>query len=161
MQPISGRIPDDLYDWLSSTSFSGATTMSDKLRVAISTLRRVHEGGESVFELAQLYREHGSAAKQALAQLEQNEGLHSEVLNVLHEHLPVMLAQIQATHVNNVDEAQALEQQAVKRTFTLSETLLRQAITKEAQAYDAQVVRNNMQNLLELVEAIRSIEKNG
>ena len=34
MMPVSGRIPEELYQWLSVTPLEGATTMSDKLRVA-------------------------------------------------------------------------------------------------------------------------------
>lgn len=44
MEPLSARIPSDLYLWLAQLQVEGATTNSDKLRVLLGQLKRHHDG---------------------------------------------------------------------------------------------------------------------
>jgi predicted DNA-binding protein len=44
MIPVSGRLPEELYQWLSTLSLEGATTVSDRIRIAVATLKRLHDG---------------------------------------------------------------------------------------------------------------------
>ena len=44
MEPLSARIPSDLYLWLAQLQVEGATTNSDKLRVLLGQLMRQHDG---------------------------------------------------------------------------------------------------------------------
>src|SRR5215217_3446124 len=44
MEPLSARIPSDLYGWLAQLQVEGATTNSDKLRVLLGQLKRQHDG---------------------------------------------------------------------------------------------------------------------
>jgi hypothetical protein len=44
MEPLSARIPGDLYLWLAQLRVEGATTNSDKLRVLLGQLKRQHDG---------------------------------------------------------------------------------------------------------------------
>jgi len=44
MEPLSARIPSDLYLWLAQLHVEGATTNSDKLRILLSQLKRQHDG---------------------------------------------------------------------------------------------------------------------
>ena len=44
MEPLSARIPSDLYLWLAQLQVEGATTNSDKLRVLLGQLKRQHDG---------------------------------------------------------------------------------------------------------------------
>lgn len=44
MEPLSARIPSDLYLWLAQLPVEGATTNSDKLRVLLSRIKRQHDG---------------------------------------------------------------------------------------------------------------------
>ncbi|MBL8303654.1 MAG: hypothetical protein JNM26_12880, partial [Ideonella sp.] len=44
MEPLSARIPSELYLWLAQLQVEGATTNSDKLRVLLGQLKRQHDG---------------------------------------------------------------------------------------------------------------------
>jgi hypothetical protein len=156
MLPISGRIPDDLYEWLSTTSFADAATVSDKLRIAIATLRRLHDGASDYMGTLEMYRDLGRRSRERFAQLEREIAGHSEVLATLSEHLPALLAMLHASVPATVKDAKGLEQALVQRTFQLCETLLRQAATRDAAAYDPQVIQRNMNRLIELARILPS-----
>ena len=91
MMPLSGRIPDELYQWLATASFDGATTMSDKLRVAITTLKQLHEGDTDYSGALSLHRDLCGNTRRQLAELEPRHG-HSEVLSTVIEHAPAIAA---------------------------------------------------------------------
>lgn len=161
MLPISGRIPDDLYQWLSTTSFADAATVSDKLRIAIATLRRLHDGESDYLTTLEMYRDLGRRNRERLSELEREAGRHSEVLATLSEHLPALLAMLHASSPASVQDAKRLEQTLVQRTFQLCETLLRQAATREAAAYDPQVIQRNTGRLIELARVLSSTPMKG
>lgn len=154
MVPISGRLPDDLYDWLSTFIVDGATTLSDKLRVAVANLKRLHEGDSDYIGALAMYRDLGRDTREHIAALERDTGEHSEVLAAMLEHLPALLAALNAAQPRTVNEAQQLEEALLRRTMLLAETLLRQAVTSGAAAYDPQVVSRNAGRLLELARII-------
>lgn len=156
MTPISGRLPDDLYAWLSTLPLEDATTLSDKLRVAVLNLKRMHEGGSDYLGALSMYRDLGRSTREQIAQLERESGQHSEVLAAFVEHLPALLAMLHASQAPSPEAARELEAMLVRRTFQLCETLLRQAVTERAAAYDEQVVRANAARLLELAHLISS-----
>lgn len=156
MTPISGRLPDNLYAWLSTLPLEDATTLSDKLRVAVHNLKRMHEGGSDYLGALSMYRDLGRSTREQIAQLERQSGQHSEVLAAFVEHLPALLAMLHASQVSSPEAARELEATLVRRTFQLCETLLRQAVTERAAAYDEQVIRANATRLLELAHLISS-----
>lgn len=154
MVPISARLPDDLYNWLSTFPLEGATTLSDKLRVAVTNLKRMHDGDSDYIDGLSMYRDLGRGTREHIANLERDTGEHSEVLGALMEHLPALIATLHAAQPGTVDEAQRLEANLVKRTLQLTETLLRQAVTANAAAYDPKVVTAHADRLLELARMI-------
>ena len=153
MTPISGRIPDDLYQWLSMTSLEGATTMSDKLRVAVATLKRLQDGDADYNGALAMHRDLQGGARRQFAQLEPRHG-HSEVLASIMEHSPAISAALTSAQVNGLPDARRLEDQLTQRCLQLAESLLRQAITREARAYDGQVVARHALPLIELATII-------
>jgi hypothetical protein len=154
MVPISGRLPDDLYQWLSTFFIEGATTISDKMRVAVANLKRVHDGDSDYVGALAMYRDLGRTTRERIATLERDHGEHSEVLATLLEHVPALMAALNAAQPSTVEEARQLEDVLVRRTMQLCETLLRQAVTTQAAAYDPQVVSKNADRLLELARLI-------
>ena len=126
--PVSGRIPEDLYQWLSSTPLDGATTMSDKLRVAVATLKRMQDGDADYNGALAMHRDLGSNARQQLAQLEPANG-HSEVLSSIMEHAPAIAAALTSAQIKGLPDAIQLEALLTQRSLQLAESLLRQAIT--------------------------------
>ena len=154
MVPISARLPDDLYDWLSTLPVEGATTLSDKLRVAVANLKRMHDGDSDYVGGLAMYRDLARGTREHISALERDTGEHSEVLAALLEHIPALMAALNAAQPKSVGEAQQLEETLVRRTMQMAETLLRQAVTSQAAAYDPQVVARNAGRLLELARII-------
>lgn len=154
MVPISGRLPDDLYAWLSTFLVDGATTTSDKVRIAVANLKRMHDGDSDYLDALAMYRDLGRGTRAQIAALEGDTGEHSEVLAALLEHLPALLATLNAAQPRTVQEAAQLEDVLVRRTLRLSETLLRQAVTPRAAAYDPDVVGRHAASLLELARLV-------
>lgn len=156
MVPISGRIPDDLYEWLSTFIVEGATTLSDKMRVAVANLKRMHDGDSDYVGALGMYRDLSRGTRETISALERDTGEHSEVLAAMLEHIPALMAALNAAQPGNVGEAQQLEETLVRRTMQLAETLLRQAVTSGAAAYDPQVVARNAGRLLEVARIIHA-----
>lgn len=154
MMPVSGRIPEDLHLWLSSTPLEGATTMSDKLRVAVATLKRLQDGDADYNDALAMHRDLGGNARRQLAQLEPAHG-HSEVLATIMEHAPAISAGLTSAQVKGLPDAIKLEDQLTQRCLQLAENLLRQAVTQQARAYDGQVVIKHAQALIELARIIQ------
>ena len=154
MVPISGRLPDNLYAWLSTYPVEGAATVSDKVRVAVTHLKRTYEGDSNYLGALNMYRDLGRTTRQQIAAVELTERIHSDVLAALMEHLPALMATLNAAQVNSLESARALESQLVRRTMQLAETLLRQAITTHAAAFDGNVINQNVARVCELTRLI-------
>jgi hypothetical protein len=152
MVPISGRLPDDLYEWLATTTMEDAATVSDKVRVAVAHLRRTYEGDSEYLSALNLYRDLGRTTREAVAKLEVEEQRHSEVLAAFFEHLPALMATLNSAQVESVDAAKQLEAQLVRRAMQLTETLMRQSVTTQAAAFDGSVIRKNVSQVRELAE---------
>jgi hypothetical protein len=153
MVPVSGRIPEDLYQWLATHSLEGAATMSDKLRVAVSTLKRLHDGDSEYNDALALIRDMGRSTRESLVSLEQNYG-HSEVTAAIHEHSLAMTASLVSAQIATLEDAVKLEERLVRRAMQLSEALLRQAITNQASAFDSAVILNHCMKVVELVRVL-------
>ncbi len=154
MVPISGRLPDDLYDWLATTQMEDAATVSDKVRVAVAHLRRTYMGDSEYIGALNLYRDLGRSTREAVAKLEVSEQTHSEVLAAFFEHVPALMATLNSAQVPSVEIAKQLESQLARRAMQLAETLLRQAITSQAAAFDGHVVRRHIAQVKELAQLI-------
>ena len=155
MMPVSGRIPEELYQWLAATPLEGATTMSDKLRVAVATLKRMHDGDADYNGALAMHRDFGGNVRRQLAQIEPEHG-HSEVLTTIMEHSPAIAAAITSAQINGLADARKLEDQLTQRSLQLAEGLLRQAITRQARAYTGDVVTKHAQSLIELALIIHT-----
>jgi hypothetical protein len=160
MVPISGRIPEDLYQWLATAQLEGAATLSDKLRVAVATLKRLNDGDSDYMGALSMCRDLARGTRERVATLEPEHG-HSEVLAAITEHVPALAASLNSAQVRTLEDAKALEDQLVKRSMQLAETLLRQALTIDASAYDGQVIRKNTKRLAELAKVISSTPDKG
>jgi hypothetical protein len=155
MMPVSGRIPEELYQWLSTTPMDGATTVSDKLRVAVTNLKRLQDGDTDYSGALAMHRDFGSNVRRQLAKLEPEHG-HSEVLTTIMEHTPAISAAITSAQINDMHDARKLEDQLTQRSLQLAESLLRQAVTRHSRAYDGNVVINHAQSLIELALIIHN-----
>ncbi|MFT3817900.1 MAG: hypothetical protein QM750_09780 [Rubrivivax sp.] len=154
MEPLSARIPSDLYLWLAQLQVEGATTNSDKLRVLLGQLKRQHDGAFDYVAAHGWARELTGRLREALVRIEGRSGRHSEVLRLFLEHLTGALALVVSTAPADEAAAAQVEDQLVRRAFALAESLLRQATTSAAAAYDPAVVRRHMAATIELAVAL-------
>jgi len=158
MEPLSARIPSDLYLWLAQLQVEGATTNSDKLRILLGQLKRQHDGALDYVAAHSWARDMTGRLREALVRTEGRTGRHSEVLNVLLEHLTTTLALAVSSAPTDEVEAAKLEDALVRRSFALCEALLRQATTTSAAAYDPAVVRRHTAATIELAATIHSLK---
>lgn len=158
MEPLSARIPSDLYLWLAQLQVDGATTNSDKLRILLGQLKRQHDG-ELDFAAAHAWaRDLSAPLRDALARIEGQGSGHSEVMNLVLDHLAGSLALVMGAKPSSASEAAALENALVRRAFSLTEGLLRQGTTTHARAHDPQVVAKHMGTTLELAQTIHTLQ---
>lgn len=141
MEPLSARIPSDLYLWLAQLQVEGATTNSDKLRVLLGQLKRQHDGALDYVAAHAWARDLMSKLREALVRNEGRTGTHSEIVSTLLDHLTAMLALVVSQAPTGDADAMAFEEALLRRAFALCDTLLRQTMTTHAAAYDPTVVR--------------------
>lgn len=150
MEPLSARIPSDLYLWLAQLQVEGASTNSDKLRVLLGLLKRQHDGALDYVAAHAWARDLMGRLRESLVRAEGRTGKHSEVVSLLLDHLTSTLALVVSQAPQNEVDAIKFEEALVRRAFALSESMLRQASTPEAAAYEPTVVRRHMGPTLEL-----------
>jgi hypothetical protein len=146
METISGRVPDDLYQWFAELHVEGAFTNSDKLRELLARMKRQHEGSLDYVSAQSWFAD--------VIALERDEGIRSEVLSTLADHLTALASTLVSAHPHTKEEAAALEEQIVKRVFAMAEALLRQGVTPRAPAYDPKVVRKHCAQTIELAKLV-------
>lgn len=156
MEPLSARIPSDLYLWLARLPVDGATTNSDKLRVLLGQLKRQYDGAMDYPTAHAWARDITAPLRDALVRTEGESGHHSEVLALLLDHVTTSVAMVMSHTPQDEAAAARLEDMLVRRTFALSASLLRQATTTDASAYDPAVVQRHMAATVELATGIHN-----
>ena len=155
MEMLSGRVPDDLYQWFATLQVDGAVTNSDKLRVLLAKLKRQYEGALDYVSALSWFRDVTAPLRQRLGVLERDHGKHSEVVTTLVEQLNALAATLVSAHPASEAEAIALEEALVRRVFGMTEALLRQAVTANAAAFDPKVVRKYSAQTIELSKLVQ------
>lgn len=159
MEPLSARIPSDLYLWLAQLKVEGASTNSDKLRVLLGQLKRQHDGAFDFVTALAWCRDLAAKPRAALAQLEADTGQHSEVLSQALEHISHAMALLMSAEIGNLAQAAQLEDKLLRRSFAHTESLLRQATTAQAAAFDPDVVQRHLGATLQLAQAIQRLKQ--
>jgi hypothetical protein len=154
MEMISGRVPDEIYRWFAELKLEGAATNSDKLRLLLAQLKRQHDGAIDYVSAQSWFRDVTAPVKVSLSRLERDEGIHSEVMLTLVEHLSALAAILVSARPSSKEEVMVLEETLVRRAFAMTEALLRQAVTEKAAAFDPKVVRNHCQQVVQLAKLI-------
>jgi len=154
MEPISARIPGDLYLWLAQLRVDGAMTNSDKLRVLLGQLKRQHDGALDYAAAHAWARELTGQLRESLVVLEGQGETHSEVLGAILDFTTAALASIVSQAPKDASQAARLEETLVRRSFALCETLLRQAVTASAAAHDPEVIRRHVATTVEIAMSL-------
>lgn len=156
MEPVSARLPSDIYLWLASLEIDGAPTNSDKIRVLLSQLKRQHDGALDITTAHNWVRELTSRVRDGSVIAEQEAGRHSDVLASILDHLTALLAVTISSSATSAADFAQLEDTLVRRSFSMTESLLRQAATTEASAFDPAVVRRHIPATLELATLLNT-----
>lgn len=158
MEPLSARIPSDVYLWLAQLQVEGAATNSDKLRVLLGQLKRQHDGAFDYVTAHAWARDLLGRLRDALVRTEGATGCHSDVMSAVLDHLSTVLALAVSHEPKDADEAALLEDALVRRSFALCESLLRQATTPAAAAFDPGVVRRHLAGTLEISRTLAKLK---
>jgi hypothetical protein len=156
MEPVSARLPGELYLWLAGLEIEGAPTNSDKIRVLLGQLKRQHDGTFDLPTAHNWVRDLMGRLRDDLVRAEQESGRHSDLLASVLEHLTALLATVIAARVAAPADAAQLEDILVRRAFSMAESLLRQGATTEASAFDPAVVRKHWRGTLELAALLNT-----
>jgi len=154
MEPVSARLPGDLYLWLASLEMEGAPTNSDKVRELLAQVKRQYDGAFDYAAAHAWVRDLTRRLSEGLVVAEVESGHHSDLLSGLLEHVTGLLALVVSARPASAAEAAQLEDALVRRVFFMANGLLRQATTAQAAAFDPGVVRRHCAPTLELADLL-------
>jgi len=154
MEPVSARLPSDLYLWLAGLEMEGAPTNSDKVRELLAQIKRQYDGAFDYAAAHAWVRDLMHRLNDGLVAAEIESGGHSDLLTGLLEHITALLALVVSARPVSAAEAAQLEDALVRRVFSMTNTLLRQATTTQAAAFDPAVVRKHYASTLELAHLL-------
>lgn len=162
MQTLSARIPTEDLDWLVGLDLQGAVSPSDKLRSLIGQLRRQHEGSLDYQRSLSWLRDLVTPFVNAIRGFEHQNRMHSEVLTLVAEAVPQIMATLLSERALGDDareRAIAVEEIVVQRCFQLLTSILRLAVTRDAACYNPKVIDAHVPPVLEIVEIIAQIRR--
>jgi hypothetical protein len=159
MQTVSIRLPEDDLAWLSDLQLPGASTPSDKLRALLAEARRRGEGTGNYVGCVALLREQVRPLLDATQELAHTQGLHSEVIAMLAQQIPELMATLIAgapAGKSSPEQAREVEARLAARAMRMLLGLLRLTITQRTPAYDPAVLDAFVPEILELAGLIRN-----
>lgn len=162
MQTVSARIPAEDLEWLATLEIQGAATPSDKLRALLSQVRRQHEGSLEYSASLQWMRDLVAPFLTAIGELEHRQGRHSEVLRLIGDWVPQLMAVLVAESRLGREpqrKAQEIEEKLLARCLQLTMGILRLGITPGADCYDPELLERALPPLIELVQVIATHRK--
>jgi hypothetical protein len=159
MQTISARIPSEDLEWLATYEMQGATTPSDKVRALVTQVRRQHEGSMDYGVSLGWMRDLVSPFVTAVGAFEHRQSRHSEVLRLVNDWVPQVMAILVAEGTLARDPQRKLveiEEKLVARVFQLLTAVLRLGVTVQADCYDPKVLEKHLPQLIELAGVVNA-----
>jgi hypothetical protein len=157
MQTVSVRIPSEDMEWLATLNLQGATTPSDKLRALVAQTRRQQEGASDYAASLSWMRDLLSSFATRIGTIEHRAGNHSELIRLLAEWAPQLMALLIAENGPGSQTPQRvlqLEERLASRVFQLMAATLRLTVTQNAACYDPKVLEKHLPQIIELVGVI-------
>ncbi|KAG9590341.1 hypothetical protein KCV01_g11892, partial [Aureobasidium melanogenum] len=157
--PLSVRVPQDDFEWLSALAVDGATTPSDKLRAIIQSHRRELEGTASYEAALGWLRQRVQPLAQEVASYEHRAGTRSEAIAAAMEWAPQLMALLVSSHVpadaENDAAARQLEDLVLQKSAALLGALLRLGIGVPPPTYSPDAIDRHVFPLGRLIDAVR------
>jgi hypothetical protein len=157
MQTLSARIPAEDMEWLAGLEMQGAVSPSDKLRALIAQVRRQNEGTLNYERSLGWLRDLVAPFVNAIRAVEHHNRMHSEVLTIVGEWLPQVMATLLSERLLAKDakaRAMDVEDLVVQRCFQLLASIMRLAVTRHAACYSPDVIDKHISPVLEVAEIV-------
>ena len=154
MEPVSARLPGDIYLWLAGLEIEGAPTNSDKVRVLLSQLKRQYDGAFDYAAAHAWVRDLMGGLRDGLVAAERESGRHSDLLAASLEQLTSTLALVVSSRPPQARAARPQGDARGGRRVALGGGRRRPGATSEASAFDPGVVRRHWKSTLELAQLL-------
>jgi len=159
--PISVRITPEDAEFIAAMDVAGASTPSDKVRAVLGEARRRRMESRDYPGCLAMLQEMLSPALRNLRQAELDHGMHSELVALLGEWLPEVMAVLiaSAAEVGPAETEESLhevEAAVADRVFRLIDAVLRLGITRTCRGYDPEVISSRLGSALELAQVARA-----
>lgn len=157
MQTISIRIPDEDFQWLLALQEPGAKTPSEKLRALVAQVRQQDMAKNDPDICSARMRSMAQPFIEAITSLERKTRVHSEVVSVVAERAPQLMATLVSSQLSSKQpekEAKEVEAILVQQCFLLFKALLRSAVTSTPATYDNNVLDLYLPDIIELANII-------
>jgi hypothetical protein len=157
--PLSVRIPQDDFEWLTTLAIDGASTPSDKLRAIIQRHRRQLDGSQSYALALGWLRDLVQPFSREVAGYEHRTGERSEIVAAMLEWVPQLMALLASEHIPasaSPERARQVEEMLLQRGAALLGALLRLAVTPHHAVYDVDTIERQLDRLDALINAARA-----
>lgn len=159
--PVSVRISQEDFDFISHLQIDGANTPSEKIREILYQARIDHQKDKNYPTVLTQTEEMLFAAKHQLLTLEKTLGIHSHILARTFELVPDLMATLASEYPQSADKAVLVdyEKQVMWRIVRLMDSVLQLAVTAKGAGYDDKVL-HELQNTLNLANIIYNTHQN-
>lgn len=160
--PVSVRLSHEDAEFISGLKINGANTPSDKLRAIIGEKRRKSATAMDYQGCFQEIHRYMEPALEIIRKMENDQGVHSEIVTRSFEWLPDLIAYIvsmlsidQEEHSPDYTE---LERGLADRLFRVMETVLQMGTTKWCHCYDPETMAKRSEPVLDLAGLITALK---
>lgn len=157
-ETLSVRVSSDDAAWIAALDVDGATTSSDKVRALISQARTQELSFRDYATCVTWVRALLGPAVTRLRSLEDNAGLHSELLSAVTEGLPPLVATILTATPSSNGSQEALSQiegRLAQKAFAVFQSIMRLAVTAPHGLTNPDVFRDQLPAIMEMAEIIK------
>jgi hypothetical protein len=156
--PLSVRVPQEDFEWLTGLDVPGTSTPSDKLRAIIQRYRRQLDGSDSYELTLGWLRELVQPFARGVAGFEHRREQRSEIVATMLEWVPQLMALLASEQIDadaSPERARKIEDQLLQRSTALISALLRLGVAPDVPAYDSVAIDRQLPKLAALVDAVR------
>jgi hypothetical protein len=157
--PLSVRVPQEDFEWLTGLDVAGANTPSDKLRAIIQRYRRQRDGSESYELTLGWLRELVQPFARGVAAYEHHMEQRSEIVAAMLEWVPQLMALLASEQLDaeaTSERARKIEDKLLQRSAALMGALLRLGVAPDVPAYDNTAIDRQLPRLGALIDAVRA-----
>ncbi len=154
---VSVRLSQEDYDFLATSDWQNANTLSEKVRELIVQAHLHHNSSNTHTALHNRYADYLQELLQQVQSLEQDKNIHSEVLQTVLVTLPQLMLALPQNTTPSTADLKNTEQDLTELIFRCFSNLLRLAITEKGPSYDPDITVRHLRALLPTLETLLSL----